>query len=97
MATSERLVQQEHARVHDERPSEGHALLLAARQLPRLARLHAAQAHELEHLGGSPPALRPPEATLLQPVRHVVEHGEVREERVGLEHRVHVSLVGRDA
>ena len=45
----ERLVEQEHARLRDERAGQRHALLLAARQLARVARAEWAEAHEVEH------------------------------------------------
>ena len=94
---SERLVEQEHLRAHHERAGERDALLLAARELPRPSRSDVAEVHELEHLlrPRTPiPARDPP---LLQAVRDVVEHREVREERVRLEDRVDGPPVGRQA
>ena len=66
----ERLVEQEHARLRDERAGQRHALLLAARQLARVARAQRAEAHEVEHaldarpeLGLRDPRRRRPKAT----------------------------------
>ena len=52
---AERLVEQEHARVVDERAPERDALLLAAGELLRLALREAGEADELEHLGAHGP------------------------------------------
>jgi hypothetical protein len=68
--------------------------LLSARELPRLAVLEAGQADQLEHRARPARALGLPEAALLEAVGDVVAHAQVREERVGLEHRVDVALVG---
>ena len=70
-------------------------MLLAARALARLPRLVARQAHDLERLAGPPLAGAAVDAPLLQPVGDVLEHRQVREERVGLEDRVDVALVRR--
>ena len=51
---AERLVEQEDARVVDERARERDALLLAARELLRLALPRTLEADELEHLGDAP-------------------------------------------
>ena len=40
-----------HARVEDERPRQRHALLLAARELPRVAPFVAGQRDDIEHAG----------------------------------------------
>ena len=47
---AERLVEQQHLRPVDERPGEGDALLLAARQLVGLAPVVAAEADELQRV-----------------------------------------------
>ena len=54
---AQRLVEQEHTRAHDERARQRDALLLAARELARPARLEPAQLHELERLACKPIAL----------------------------------------
>ena len=89
---AERLVEQQHRRLQDQRPGQRHALLLAARQLRRPPLLEPAEAHELDRppdaalaLGASEPvAVAPPP----QAVGDVVGDAEVREQRVRLEHRV---------
>jgi hypothetical protein len=55
------------------------------------------QVDELERLCDAPGALGLVELLVLQPERDVLGHVEMREERVALEHRVDVALVGRDA
>ena len=92
---AERLVEQEDRGLLDERPAERHALLLAARELARLA---AQEMPDVEHVGdrGDPrldlvlgPVLQ------LQAEGDVVERRHVRIERVVLEHHRHPPLVGR--
>ena len=51
---AERLVEQKHARMVHERAAESDPLLLAARELPRLALRESRQPDELEHLGDAP-------------------------------------------
>ena len=52
---AERLVEQEHARMVDERAPERDALLLAAGELLRLALREPGEPDELEHLGARGP------------------------------------------
>ena len=94
---AERLVEQQHLRVHDERAGQRDALLHAARELRRLGLLAPGEAHELERLVGLLVALLLADLALLEAVGDVVEHRHVREQRVGLEHGVDVALVRRDA
>ena len=94
---AERLVEQEHARVHDERPRQGDALLLAAREHRRAVLVAAGELDELERLARALLALALSDLALLQAVGDVVEDRHVREERVLLEDGVHVALVGRRA
>ena len=91
----ERFVEQEHARVIDECPGERDPLLLAARELCRLALLDLRETDELEHLADLPLQVVAADSLAPQPEGDVLEDREVREERVGLEHRVDVTLVGR--
>src|ERR1044071_8480306 len=69
--------------------------LLAARELARVARLEPLQADQVERRAHPALDLGPPVPAHLERVRHVVEHGEVREERVLLEHRPDVAAVRR--
>src|SRR5918992_2888158 len=93
---AERLVEEQDARSFGERPGERDPLLLTAGQLPRLARADLLEVDELEQLPGPSVAGALPDPGLLEPVRHVVEHAQVWEERVRLEDGVHVPLVGRE-
>ncbi len=94
----ERFVEQEDVRVVNERTRKRDALLLPTAQEGRGSALQAAQTHDFQRLGHSALdlILGPPP----QPERegHILEHGEVRPDRVGLEHHPHVSLLwGQEA
>ena len=91
----ERLVQQQRLGVIDQRPGQRDPLLLATGQLARPPLLPAGQVHDVQHLANLPvdPVLG--HALAAQPEGHVLEHAHVREQRVGLEHHVHVALVRR--
>ena len=93
----QRLVEQQHRRLDRQRAGQGDALLLAAGQLAGVAVGVLAEADQLEHLAGA--TLRAVAAVLaaqLEPEGDVVEHGQVREQAVGLEDHPHVALVRRD-
>ena len=95
---AERLVEEQHRRMVDERPGERDALLLAARHLPRPASLVARQADHRRaprRRGASSSAL--PTLRLAQAVPDVPGDVHVGEEGVVLEDGVDVALVGRDA
>ena len=92
---AERLVEKEDERLLDQRPPERDALLLAARQLGRLA---VQQVPDVEHLGhGGDPRVDLRRGPLAQLEREadVLEDGHVRVEGVVLEHHRHPPLVGR--
>jgi hypothetical protein len=91
----ERLVEEEHARVVDERAREGDALLLPARELPRLAPTEPAELHELEHPLDPRPEILALDPAAAEAEGDVLRDREVREERVALEDRVHVAPVRR--
>ena len=93
---AERLVEQEHSRLVDERAPERDALLLPARELPRLALREPGEPDELEHLAHAALQLALRDALSLEPERDVVLDRHVREERVALEDGVDVALVGRE-
>ena len=89
----QRLVEQEHGGLADDRAAHRDALALAAGQLPRRAR---EQRLELEDVRGALDALGDValgKAADAQPVRHVVEHAHVRVERVVLEHHRDVAIL----
>ena len=91
----ERLVHQEDARVAHQRPAERDALLLAARQLARLA---LEQVRDVEHLGAPPCTFL--SISSLRQLPHLQREGEVLEdrllriERVVLEHHRDVPVLG---
>ena len=92
---AERLVEQEHARAVDERAGERDALLLAARELARLALVEAGEPDEPQDLGHAPLDVLAADPAAAQAEGDVLEDGQVREERVGLEDGVDVALVRR--
>src|SRR5438874_2618254 len=73
-------------------------LLLAARELTRLALAVAAQLDEVEHLLDLAPEVASPRALSPQAKRDVLEDRQVRKKCIALEHGVHVALIrGRTA
>jgi hypothetical protein len=92
---SERLVEEQHGRVEDERPSQSDALLLAAGELRGLAPLVSRELHELERLSDALADLGLRPLRPLQAEGDVVEDVQVREEGVVLEDGVHVAVVRR--
>src|SRR4029079_6729112 len=83
------------ARALDERAGERDALLLAAGELRGLALAEVAELDELERLADARLDLRLGDLLALEAEADVALHAEVREQRVGLEDRVDVALVGR--
>src|SRR5205085_11511150 len=79
---AERLVEQEHPRAAHQGAGERDPLLLAARELPRLAVLHAFELDEAEHLEDAPAELPAAAALAAQAERDVLEDREAREGRV---------------
>jgi hypothetical protein len=90
----ERLVEQQHGGLDRERAGQRDPLLLAAGQLVGVAVLLGPQSDQVQHVAGAGAALGARPAAQLEPEGHVVEHGQVREQAVGLEHHAHVALVG---
>ena len=92
---AERLVEQQRAGVVDQSPGQGDPLLLATGQLRGLALGEVGQAHGLEEFVD--PLADRVLVLLGRPrtVGHVVAHRHVGEQRVMLEDRVDVALVGR--
>ena len=91
----ERLVEKQQLRLLDEAARERDALLLAARELMRLSFRVRLELHELQHRFDPSPNFVLRQAVAAQPEGDVVEHREVRKERVALEHHVHRPLVRR--
>ncbi|GAA3216905.1 hypothetical protein GCM10020256_19520 [Streptomyces thermocoprophilus] len=90
---AERLVEQQHLRVVDQRAGHSDALLLAAGELVGFLPGLLAQLDQLQHLLDL--LLHALDAASAQTEGDVLEDVEVREEGVGLEHRVHGPLVRR--
>ncbi|MDT4852710.1 hypothetical protein FQZ97_869520 [compost metagenome] len=89
----ERLVEQQHAGLGDERTRQRHALLLAAGEFARLARAEVAHGHALQQVLRLAVAGGLVHAFHLQAEGHVVQRREVREQRKALEH--HGRAAGR--
>ena len=88
---AERLVEQQHGRAQDQRPGQRDALLLAAGELVRAALAELAELDQLERLLDAPVALAARDLLVAQAEGDVVEHVEVREQRVALEDGVDVA------
>ena len=91
----ERLVEQQQARRRRQRPGQRDALLLAARQLVRVALGQVAELDELQHLAHPlllGRALDPPQP---ERVADVLGDGHVRPDRVRLEHDAALPLLRR--
>ena len=93
---AERFVEQEQARIVDERASERDPLLLTARELSGLASLEPLEVDEAQDLLHAAFGLGPRDLLAPQAEFHVVDHIEMGEQRVGLEDRVDVSAVRRE-
>jgi hypothetical protein len=92
---AERLVEQEHARLHRQRAGERHALALAARELVGVALVVAGEPDDAEQLVDRA-SISPSALADRQPERDVVAHGHVLERRVVLEHEADVAPLRRD-
>ena len=82
----ERLVEQQHLRVGDQRARQGDALLLPAGELGRQALGILLHVDALEHPLGLPAPLGLVDAAHVQAEGDVVDAAQMREQRVGLEH-----------
>jgi len=87
----ERLVEQQQLRTRCKGTGEGHALLLSTGQLVRKAAARVGQADHIEQFGHASGALRRGHAT--QPEADVAGHGQVREQRIVLEHHADLPLL----
>jgi hypothetical protein len=93
----ERLVEEENARLANERARQRDALALAARQLPRLARKQPLDAEQLGRPAGPALALLLGHLLGLEREGAVLEHGLVGVQRVALEHHRHLPRPRREA
>ena len=80
------LVAEDELRVGDDRPGNGHALLLPAGELLRIVARPVDDAHALQHLVDLLPTLRLAEAEVAQRQLHVLEDVHVVDEVEALEH-----------
>ena len=91
----QRLVHQERLRLPDDRARERDPLPLAAGQLARAAVEQLVEPEQLRHLLHLLGAVGLVDLPHAQRVRDVVEHAQVRVERVALEHHRHVAAARR--
>jgi hypothetical protein len=91
---AERLVQEQHARLHGERAGQRHALPLPARELRRVAVGEAVEVHELQELVHAGLDLLLGPLADRQAEGHVLRHGHVLERGVVLEHEADVAALG---
>ena len=93
---AERLVEQQHLRLHRERAREGNALALSARKLVGVALGEPLELHQLEQRPHLLADARLREACLsranAQAEGHILENAHVAEKRVVLEHEPHAPL-----
>ncbi len=92
----ERFVEQDGARLPGQRARERHALALAARQCARPRVRQRRDPEPVEPLGRDPAPRIAAHAARGQAVRHVVEHVEMRKQRVLLKEVRHVAAERRD-
>jgi len=90
----QRLVHQQHLGADHQRPRQAHTLLLAAAELVRQPLGQGVELHCPEHLVHTLAHLLRRHLALHQTERDVVEHAQVREHRVVLEHHAHIALGG---
>ncbi len=83
---AQRLVEQEEGRPQGERPGQGHALLLAAGEFLRTAVGPGVGADQAERFEGARLDLRCDQLVRVEGEGRVLEHAEMREERVVLGH-----------
>ncbi|MCY1539074.1 hypothetical protein D9M68_746430 [compost metagenome] len=94
---AERLVEQQDFRLVDQRPGQSHALPLTSGQLSGAAGAVAAELDQFQRLFGFLLALGLGHFAQHQRIGDVIEHIEVREQRVILEYGIDVAPVGRHA
>ena len=94
---AERLVEEQHLWVVDERSRQRHALLLTTGELRRLAPLVSRQLDQLEQLRDLVADLAVRDPPPPQPEGDILVDRQVREERVALEDGVHVPPEGGQA
>ena len=91
----QRLVEQQHVRLDHECARQRDALLHPARQLRGQVMARIAELHELQRIGDAARHFRRRHAACAQPECDVLEHRQVREQRVILEQQTKIALVRR--
>ncbi len=94
---AERLIEEKHLRPLGKRSGKRHALPLPAGKLARLAFGEFRELDEAQHFLDPGDDVRLGQAILLQTESDVLFYRHVREKRIGLEHHVGGSLIGRNA
>ena len=94
---TERLVEQQHLRLVDERAGERHALPLPTGKLARLTLAVGRQLHQFQCVFSRLNAFRLSDPLYHQAVCDVVEDIEVRKQRIVLEDGIDVAPVGRNS
>ncbi len=93
---AERLVEQKHLRVRDDRPGKRHTLLLATRELPRHALAEMIELNQVQRLlDRAVLALPVALAHHAQREPHVLADAQMRQERIGLEHHGDIAPLRR--
>ena len=92
---AERLVEQQHARLHDQSARNGNALLLAARQRGHVPHLKPLQPHQGQHARDLLLDLACGQLADMQAKGYVFCNVQVREQRIALEHRIDLPLIRR--
>ena len=88
------LIKQQHIRLQHQGAGQGHALLLAARQLAGQALVKVNQAHILQGVQRPGTRIRLGHTGHLQAIAHVLDHVHVREQGVALKHHADIALGG---
>ena len=92
----QRLIEEQNLRAHDHRSGQCNTLLLATGKLGRSAIRHRGQVHCSKCNIDLFLDFRCALLSQMQAVGHILTHAQVREQRVGLEHHRHGSLVRWD-
>ena len=90
---TEGLIQQEHPRLHRQRPGQGHPLPLPAGELGGVAAAIAAQLHQIQQLVDATADRLLFPAAELQAERHVLAHVAVLEEGEVLKNKAHLPVL----
>jgi hypothetical protein len=93
----EGFIEEQGVRLDHERAGQGHSLLLAARELMRVAPLISRESYQLHDRVHAPLDLPGLQSTHLQAKGYILKDGHMRPERVALEHERHAPALGRNS